>query len=68
MAIIAGLAYGYIHGQSAGYIFIHALENSPLAAATVVPVIEPYLAVPMALSEIVLSVWLVYGAMRSEKD
>ncbi len=46
------------------YTVIHLLKVTIDRFVNISSVIEPYLVMPMALSEIILAIWLIYGAIK----
>lgn len=47
------------------YVLIHSLKAMTAIFGNVASIIEPFLSIPMALSEVLLSIWLIYGVIKS---
>jgi len=47
------------------YILLHSLFNLGIKASNLASIIEPVLTIPMAISEIALAIWLIFGSVRS---
>lgn len=54
----------YVAGLS--YVLVHSAKQFTLFAPAVIASIEHILALPMALSEILLAVWFIYKGMKKE--
>lgn len=47
------------------YMLLHSLFNLGNTASNLATIIEPFLSIPMALAELILAIWLIYGFVRT---
>lgn len=59
--------FGYLlYMAGVGYVLIHAAKQFALLSQPVIASAETILSLPMALSELLLAVWLIYKGLRKE--
>lgn len=61
--------FGYLlYIAGVGYVLIHAAKQFALFSQYVIDSVENILALPMALSEILLAVWFIYKGLRKRRQ
>ncbi len=63
--LIPGFLGYLLYIAGAGYVLIHAAKQFALFSQPVIDSVENILALPMALSEILLAGWLIYKGLKS---